>query len=304
MRLVLGLFLFCCHFLSSAEPDGLPQITVDYRDYQGSHEVEGRKTAAHTYLFNEDARTVLKLATLNWSPYIAEKACEKGWVFQTAVALLHRQGYGAQITFYPWARAITLVESGKADILFPEYFIEPEASSDVFPGTRRLDHLTLSHSFGAGPIAFIKRRGYDTSHYKNLISLKDEFIGVVRGYQNTPEFDRLMEMGTFNVVEALSDLNNVELLLNNRVNLIIGDPKVVREEIRLSDYANEEKVEMLATIETVKPILRMNKLFFAISKHRKDAKKLKHELNQAIDSFKRQGVINNIQYRWQRHCLK
>ena len=43
-----------------------------------------------------------------------------------------------------------MAESGKADILYPEYFIENSAPSDVFKGTKRLEHLALSNKLPGG----------------------------------------------------------------------------------------------------------------------------------------------------------
>ena len=277
---------------------------VVYRDYLGSHRVEGRKINAHSYQYNKEADKQLILTTLDWKPYIGEHICRQGWVLQTAVALLHSMGYGATVTFYPWARAIAMAERGKADILFPEYFIEPEAPSDVIQSTRRLDHLMLSDVFGWGPIAFIKRKEYDTSHFINLHSLVNERIGVVRGYQNTPEFDRLMDAGNFEVVEARDDLNNVNLLLLNRVNLIIGDPEVITTAVKESTMPKIEKQNILDSIKVVEPILKMNGLFFAISKNSQYADTLAIELNQAISTFKKHGVIEEIRYHIRNDCKK
>jgi polar amino acid transport system substrate-binding protein len=275
---------------------------VKYRDYLGTHVVSGKRVNASTFLFNPKADKTLKLSTLEWAPYIGKNICRQGWVMQSTIALLHSIGYGAEVSFYPWARAMSTVESGKADILFPEYQIEPEAPSDVFDGTRRLDHLVLSEAFGWGPVAFIKRVDYNLSHYDKLASLINESIGVVRGYQNTPDFDRMMDMGAFKVVQATNDMNNLQLLINNRVNLIVGDPQVIIHDIKNSDKSAAEKKDLLEKIKVVEPILHMNGLYFAIAKHGQYAAKLQVELNQAIAAFKKQGVIEEIKYQLNVHC--
>ncbi|WP_372770715.1 substrate-binding periplasmic protein [Pseudoalteromonas sp.] len=277
-------------------------LTVNYRDYRGSHQVLVSGTHQSSYEF-KIADKHLALATLNWSPYISQSICKHGWIFQSVVALLHRIGYGATITYYPWSRAVSMTESGKADLLFPEYFIEPEAPSDVFLGTQRKDHITLSESIGWGPIAFISRKDYNTEHYKGQLSnLNNERIGVVRGYQNTPEFDRLMDQGSFQIVAAKDDLTNVELLINNRVNLIIGDPEVIKSEIKNSDKSAAEKKQMLGAIKVIDPIIKMNALFLAISKRSQHYESLVIELNKAIIEFKNHGVFSEIKYLTQSKC--
>lgn len=296
--------VFCLFLLlplnSSAEVSR--QYDVVYRDYLGSHVVKGSKSSRNTFLFNPGAKKVIRLATLDWPPYIDKNMCKQGWVMQSTIALLHHLGYGAVVTFYPWARAVNVVESGKGDILFPEYHIGPEAPSDVYNGTRRLDHLIMSDSFGWGPIAFLKRKDDDIVNSVNLKSIVNEQIGVVRGYQNTPEFDRMMDIGSFKIIEALNDFHNVKLLLNHRVNLIVGDPLVIEADIRRADFPDKEKKAMLEQIEVVEPIMQMNALFFAISKKSQFAKVLPMEINQGIATFKKQGLFSEIQYRVGKHC--
>ncbi len=277
-------------------------FVVSYRDHRGAHDVKVERKNDFYYEFKVGEKH-LELATLDWSPYISSQACEHGWVFQSAVALLHSIGYGASIRFYPWVRSVSQVESGKADILFPEYFIEPEAPSDIFTGTRRLDHLYLSKSFGWGPIAFMSRADFSAQVYKgDFKNLVNEHIGVVRGYQNTPEFDRLMDKGEFSIVTAKSDLHNVDLLKNNRVNMIIGDPEVIVSEIKQSGRDEAEIKRLLANIKVVDPIIQMNALFFAISKRAAKSDELLVELNQAIEQFKEYGIIDEIRYRINKTC--
>jgi len=295
-------FTLIINFQAVADDIKKENYDVMYRNSLGLHRVEGKKINAHRYQYNLDTDRQLTLTTLEWNPYIGEQICRQGWVLQVTIALLHSIGYGATVTFYPWGRAIAVAEYGKADILFPEYYIEPSAPSDVFPGTLRLDHLILSDVFGRAPIAFIKLKGYDTSHYVDLMSLVNERIGVVRGYQNTPEFDRLMDAGSFDVVQAKDDLSNLNLLLYNRVNLIVGDPSVIDAAIKNSSMSAIEKKRTLEQIQVVEPILKMNGLFFAMSKNGQYAKTLPIELNQAIRTFKEQGIFEDIRYTSHHNC--
>jgi len=301
MRISIFSFFLLFHIITANAKQN-ETLEVVYRDHRGTHSVQVSGVHKNNYSFKLGDKK-LNLATLNWSPYIAQGICEHGWIFQSTVALIHSMGYGASITFYPWARAISVVESGKADILFPEYFIEPEAPSDVFSGTRRLDHLVLSKSFGWGPIAFIARKDFDTELYKgDLKALFNERIGVVRGYQNTPEFDYLMDRGEFAIVTATNDLMNVDLLMNNRVNLIIGDPEVIYSEIRNSKRLPDEKNRLLNGIKIVDPIIQMNALFYAVSKKSSFDGMLLVELNQAIETFKEYGIFDEIKYRVKSKC--
>ena len=126
---------------------------VRYLDNGQIKSITGEK-AVDGYRFNTQANKTINLATLQWPPYIGDNLCNKGWVFQFAVALLVKKGYQVNIHFYPWARAVRLVELGVMDILFPEYFIESGAPSDNVQGQSRRHLLALSKRYPGGEISF------------------------------------------------------------------------------------------------------------------------------------------------------
>jgi polar amino acid transport system substrate-binding protein len=227
-------------------------------------------------------------------PYIGEKLCNQGWVQQLTIALLVSQGYEIIAKFLPWARTISDAETGQADILYPEYYIEKNAPSDVIQGTKRLDHLTMSKEIPGGPIVFMKRINDPDKFKGNLFNLKGEKIGVVRGYQNTPEFDALMDSGFFNISEAVDDLMNVKKLYNQRINLIIGDAAVIYYSLLTSDIPQPKKSLMIQGIEVVKPMIQYNHLYYAVSKKRPGWQKTLKDLNHAISVFESNGLMLEI----------
>lgn len=290
LRYLLLILLFCTSTLQAAETD---VIGVNYA-YQGKHHhVFGRKIAG-VYYFNENATKTIKLATSNWPPYIGERLCDKGWVFQLAVALFTSQGYQVQIEFLPWARAIRTVESGEADLLFPEYFIEPTAPSDNFIGKYRHDLLALSDSFPGGLVRFFKRRGSTDKFVGNLDNLAGESIGVVRGYQNTPEFDAMMDRGHFNILTVMNELQQIKVLAAGRVNLIIADPIALEYAIK-SSHLNAERQQALSnSIQAVMPALSYNPLHFAVSKRHPEWQTILNQLNLTMRTFLQSGETKRI----------
>ena len=135
-------------------------------NYKGEqYSIQGKKVKKGVYLFNEGAEKKITITTLDWPPYIGENICKQGWVQQFTIALLASQGYEITSTFYPWIRAVSAAERGEADILYPSYFIEPTAASDVFKGTTRVEHLALSEKFPGGT-----NRIYETHRRKRQVS--------------------------------------------------------------------------------------------------------------------------------------
>lgn len=293
---ILGALLITCGFsphLSTASDSNNP-LAVEFYFNGRLISIVGEKTAPHTYVFNQGGEPKISIATLDWAPYVGENMCKQGWVQQLTVALLASRGCEIKSMFLPWARAVRMAETGSVDILYPEYFIEPTAPSDVYQGTRRVEHLALSRKFPGGPIAFMKRRG-EADHYNgDLLNLKNEKIGVVRGYQNTPEFDTLMDRGFFDISQSVDDLMNAVKLINNRIDLIIGDPGVIRFSIVNGKLSQSEKTKILQSIEMVQPAIGYNYLYYAIAKRKPFWKNTLELVNSAIDEFETAGLMSRI----------
>ncbi len=301
-HLFMGIFLVCATAYPAAAAAKAPIIQVTFTYHGEPLSITGEKIGPHTYLFNRGAPQKIKITTLDWPPYIGETICNQGWVQQFTIALLATRGYEITSSFLPWARTIMVAETGRADVLYPEYYIEPDAPSDVIKGTKRLDHLALSKSFPGGPIAFMKRRGEPDKFKGNLLNLRGEKIGVVRGYQNTPEFDALMDKGVFDISQAVDDLMNVRKLVGHRINLIVGDPAVIAYSVHESDLPPEQKKAILDGVEVVKPIIKYNHLYYAVSKKRHDWKILLAEINAGIDEFVKSGLIFKIIQKAHKEC--
>lgn len=281
----------------------LTALDVSYKENGKMTVVKGEKTSKTEYTFNKGAKRKVTITTLDWAPYIGAKICKQGWVQQLTVALLASKGYEVKSQFLPWARTIVNAETGKAAILYPEYFIDKDAPSDVHKGSKRLDHLVLSKKFPGGPIAFMARKGYRGKFKGDLKALKGEKIGVVRGYQNTPDFDKLMDEGFFNISQATDDYMNVKKLLGGRINYIIGDPSVIRYSVANTASLNKsKKSEMLAGIETVKPVLQYNHLYYAVSKKASNWETVLRDVNDALAEFEKSGEIARIISATEKDC--
>jgi polar amino acid transport system substrate-binding protein len=277
----------------TAEINQNENLIINYFADGQEHFIYGKKTSKG-YRFNANAKKIINLATLNWPPYISQNICNKGWVFQFAVALLASKDYQVNIHFYPWARSVKLVEQGTMDVLFPEYFIEENAPSDNYPRLNRRELLSLSSPFPGGSLALLQRKGGHFNLDAGLSALKGKVIGVVRGYQNTPEFDAMMDAKLFSVVEAVDELQLIKLLVARRVELIVGDPKVFNFTVNFSSLDASKKQQILDDIEQVEPALDYNPLYFAVSKKSLQAAQIMEDLNMAILQFESDGETDRL----------
>jgi polar amino acid transport system substrate-binding protein len=271
----------------------LENIEVNYISNGQKVSISGNKIGPN-YVFNSNSNNILRLVTLDWPPYISEKQCSMGWVFQLTVALLVSKNYQVQVQFLPWTRAVRAIELGDYDILFPEYFFDGTVTSKHVKNTLRKDIIALSNGFDGGLLSLIKRKGESDSFAGDLSILKNNIFGVVRGYQNTPEFDQMVSQGQLNTIEAQDELQLVRMLLAKRVDYIVVDPKVLTYVIEHSVLANIEKERLLSGTESVEPALQYNYLYYAISKKNDRWSEVHEDINSAIVSFKRNAEIQRI----------
>ncbi len=148
-----------------------------------------------------------------------------------------------------------------------------------------------------GNISFIKRKGDDFVYNNNLMSIKGKAIGVVRGYQNTPEFDAIMDEGLISVVSAIDELQLLKLLIAKRVDLIIGDPSVFNYVISHANLTDKEKLAMSEGLEEVSPAIKYNHLYFAVSTKYADWQQLLEDINLSLIDFESSGELNKIYQR-------
>lgn len=199
---------------------------------------------------------IVRLATLEWPPYISREQRDHGFVYRIAVEAFRAAGWQAEIRFYPWARALELIRSGVMDGLFPEYYDRSREQNFVY-----------SLPFPGGPVGLMKRRGtrfrYRTDPVKDperaLRGFQSAVIGVVRGYVNTPEFDRATYLTKEDVA---TDLQNLQKLLAGRVDLIFIDKFVAGYLLvtRLPHAVNE--------VEFLQPPLAYKPLYIAFSRRK------------------------------------
>ncbi|WP_415898839.1 substrate-binding periplasmic protein [Neptuniibacter sp. QD48_11] len=272
---------------------GLP--VVKYMIDGQQMQFKGQKVAeGGGYVFNPLADKSVVISTTNWPPYISDESCSKGWAFDLAISVLTSRGYKVTIKFLPWSRAVMTVESGWADILYPEYFIEDSAPSDHFKNTFRKSLVVLSNPFPGGNISLMKRRGEPKLFFGDLQHLSGTKIGVVRGYQNSPEFDAMMDEGLFEVFEANNDLQLVKLLLAKRVDLILGDPKVFRYSVATSNLPFHIKQQANEVMEEIVPAVSYNPLHFAVSRQNTNWEQLLKDINEGLNELQANGELEHL----------
>lgn len=224
----------------------------------------------------------LRLASLEWAPYVGAQLPDQGYAASVIRAACARRGVAVEIDFLPWARALEMARRGDYHGLFPEYYDESRKSDFVF-----------SAPFPGGPVALYARRdrgiryGVDPhvdldAAFRSIASYK---IGVVRGYLNNPVFDAA---GYLSKEETASDEANLRKLFYRRVDLVFID-RMVAEHLLKTGMASFG--DALAAVE---PSIEEKPLYVAYSLHSAAAEALRHKCDEGIAEIMADGSVAKI----------
>ncbi len=215
----------------------------------------------------------VKLATLDWEPYIGKNLKGQGFVSELVKEAFRLSGHSVKLSFLPWARVVHMAGNGEYDGYVPEYYDQKLEEkfyfSDPFPG---------------GPLVFFKRKE-ESINYTTLQDLKPYTIGVVRGYVNTVEFDK----ATFIKKEpAKNDLQNLRKLINKRIDMVIADKYVGLYLLRtyLSEYLND--------IDYIAPPLEIKKLHLCVTKKTPNARLILADFNKGLSLMQHSGFVKKL----------
>jgi polar amino acid transport system substrate-binding protein len=157
----------------------------------------------------------IKLTSLEWPPYTSASMKEQGASVAVAKAAFEAMGHQLVVEFYPWKRAVHLAKEGKFDGYFPEYYSE-ELKQD----------FVLSDPMGSGPLGFAESSSKPIS-WSTLDDLRKYKVGVVSGYVNTTEFDKMVAEKAIKASEASDDVKNLMKLSSGRTDLAVVDKNVL-----------------------------------------------------------------------------
>lgn len=222
---------------------------------------------------------VIRLTSLEWKPYTGPDLVKKGFSAAVVEAAYAAMGYKVEIAFFPWKRAVYNAQhEAEYDGYFPEYYSPEIAENFVF-----------SESFGMGPLGVITLKENEVQ-WENLEDLKKFKIGVVNGYMNTAEFDRMMEDGELNVQKAGDDLSNIKKLGEKRIDLALIDEHVFEY---LINY--EPSVRLFKGKIIFQKVLENKKLFICFKKspQGEEARKI---FNQGIKKINVDDIINSNKF--------
>ncbi len=215
----------------------------------------------------------IKIATLNWEPYIGQTLTNEGFMAEITREAFKKVGYKVEYTYLPWKRAVIMAENGKFDGYFPAYWSEQREEKSIFTD------VIIS-----GPVVFLKMKDSNIS-YKSLMDLKAYRIGVVRGFVNTKKFDNATYL---NKEAVTTNLQNIKKLTSKRLDLIVIDKFV-------GFYLIDKYVpHMSKQVVSLHPPLENNKLYICMSKKSNNIDEKLRAFNKGLQEIKENGSFNKI----------
>lgn len=159
----------------------------------------------------------LRLASLDWAPYVSAGMEGAGWSSYVADVAARRFGHEAVVEYFPWTRAMQLgLRDPQYAGYFPAYYTEERA---------RQCHFSQPIGSSTVGLAYLKSAPLHWSALDDLARLR---IGVVAGFSNGPEFDAWTRDGRLRPDASPSDRLNLRKLLAGRVDAVVIDQLVLR----------------------------------------------------------------------------
>lgn len=227
---------------------------------------------------NSNKSDKLVLAIGEWAPYTTENAEGYGICTEVVTEVLKTIDINFEYRFYPWERALKMVESGVDWASFPWYYTEDRAdvyhySDDIWKSSHMLFYHKTSAKINNGNIS-----------YDKLEDLKLYKFGGVRGYF----YEKIFSDEAYNYEMTGSLENVIQMLSNDRIDFFIEDEEVGWQAIKriLPDNVHE--------FDTLKKPVKEEKMYLLVSKKYPDSTEILKRFNDALWTIKANGKYQEI----------
>lgn len=217
----------------------------------------------------------IHVTSLYWPPYSAMQLAHQGATSAVLTAALAKMGYRAEIVFYPWKRATTLVRGNSK---FIAYFLEYK-SNEI-----DADFL-LSDPIGASPLGFAEH-SESPVRWERLEDLANLRIGIVEGYVNSDQFDRRVRVGLQSVDLTSNDRQNLLKVAARRVPLAVIDRRVFDHLSR-----HDDQVARVAGMLRFNPRLLDNKNLYVCFRRTEEGERMRKVFNEGLKKIDVSAVM-------------
>lgn len=218
------------------------------------------------------------MMTNAWTPYVDEKLPAQGLAVELASHIFARAGYQADNTVERWPRALEGVRIGLYDVLGATWYDDDREADFLFSQPYMLNELIV-----------VKRRDRQGKHF-SLGDLDQARIGLLQDYAYGVDFSDIPQSTLVYENHIIQNLMN---LLNNKVDYVIGDRRVIA--LQLQEYLAGRRHEL----EVLNISLPPRSLHVAASRSNPRHQAIIKAFNTALKEVKRDGSYQKIVAKWQ-----
>jgi len=223
-----------------------------------------------------DEMKTVRIVSSTWEPYeYEEDGVAKGIGVDVTVEVFKRMGYEATVTFVPFKRALDMIQSGEADMLTD---VNKNDEREVY-GIFIEEPILMSYTN-----LFVKTDS-GIEYDGDIFDLDDYTFGINRGYTHGKEFDDAAAGNLLIVEEAEDTPQNLEKLVNNRIDILVENKLGVL--ICAKDMGYQDQIIAL------EPEYRSAKLYNMFSKAN-DLHQMAEKFNETLIEIKEDGTYQKI----------
>jgi polar amino acid transport system substrate-binding protein len=245
----------------------------------------------HVISAHAEQNNPITASTLNYPPYeYQENGQAKGIAVEVIREAMHRVGnYEVKFTFYPWKRAVYMVQNGLSDILFNAGKNQARQEWGYY-----VDSVLIQQSY-----VLFKRRSDDFSVEPDFNNVQDKSIAVRRAYlYGSGDFRLALDSQKFmNILYSDSTKQSVDLLLHNRVDMFVGDLLPVLYYINKQGL--NDKIDIVGHDGEMMEVLSWP-TYILFSKQR-TTPEFVNKVKDAMDSMKQDGSFQKIIDSYKQH---
>tara|TARA_R110001592_G_scaffold363398_2_gene688058 strand:+ start:128103 stop:128852 length:750 start_codon:yes stop_codon:yes gene_type:complete len=219
----------------------------------------------------------VKMMTNTWSPYVDAELPEQGLAIEMVTHIFARAGYRVENTIDSWPRAMEGVRIGLSEVL-----------GAAWRDDARDERFIYSEPYLINELIVVKRREMQGRHY-SIGNMANSRIGLVPDYAYGVDFT---ELPGAEIVYENHIIQNLVNLLNNKVDFVVGDRRVIAA--KLDEFLKDRRHE----IEVASISLPPRGLFVAGSRAIDRPAHLVEEFNTALIEVKRDGSYQKIIEKW------
>jgi len=215
---------------------------------------------------------VVRVATLDFPPYVSESLAGNGWAWQVVEAAFSSQNHGAQLFILPWPRAVHQVRKGSMDALYIANKTQERESWAYF-----------SHRVGQEDAVLWKRRASSFEFFRPE-DLQGKTVGGLRGSAQT----QFLQQRGVDVVNIKDLSQGIKMLSSKRLDYFVAD--------RIAALYCLESLppEVSEAIDYVSPPIYSVGFHLAIAKNHPQARQYIDTFNRGLLSIRESGRYQQI----------